>query len=182
MNRIAQLMSSSLLAVAACGGTVAERDGSDAGAGAYRLDASIPVSDATLDPLVDAIGQTCDVGLLCSNGVACVTGACQAGNCRSGADCVLAACSHGWCVTDNEYGQFVVPSITECLENPDAEFVCGEVTPIDAGWITGCQSYPDAGVVCAVGGADGGAPIAYCRALPNLGACVTMGSALPAEQ
>jgi hypothetical protein len=84
MNQITQTLWSSLLAVAACGGVVAAK--SDSG----------PVGGSGIDGLeasVDVVGQACDAGAVCPNGVECLTGACQSGNRR------ISALDAGLCVT-----------------------------------------------------------------------------------
>lgn len=187
MNRISQTLCISLLAASACGGTIAETGDSGRGSGDRidGLDASDADSRPTLDAMAFVIGQACEAGSVCANGVSCLMGTCQSGNCRSGADCVQAACTHGWCVNYGGYGWSHVPSIAECLDQPDADvnFVCSYLVPIDGGLLTDCQSYPEAGVMCVIGGEEDGATFGYyCQELPNVGACLLLGPTFLADQ
>ncbi|MGA2448910.1 MAG: hypothetical protein ABTD50_09565 [Polyangiaceae bacterium] len=199
MNRIAQALSSLLLGVAACGGAVADEDesGPGGGSGTYGLDAAVPGSDATLGVSMLVIGEACDVGSVCPNGVECLTGACLSGDCRIGPDCTN-TCAEGWCVVlDGSGGAIYLPSIRECVEHPNASAWCNRLIAgaqldgtdcwvdaaavciriMDSARVTDCQQYPNVGILCmAYSVADAEALLdecPYCRGFPDAGLCVS---------
>jgi hypothetical protein len=180
MNRVTHA-SCLLLLVAGCGGELlsSPADGKDPTDASVSLPDSQLIVDGYVD--IDVTGQSCVVGTLCPNGVTCLDGSCQIGNCRWDWDCYNSDCSHGWCCDiHSEYGPVFLPSIGECLEQPppDAEgdagvVFCSEVqsyaVPVDGPRVTDCQDYPEAGAMCNLSGSGG---YLYCWEYPQFGVCM----------
>jgi len=182
MNRVTHA-SCLLLLVAGCGGELlsSAADGKDPTDASVSLPDSQLIVDGYVD--IDVTGQSCVVGTLCPNGVTCLDGSCQTGNCRWDWDCYSATCTHGWCTNCTEYGPWPEPSIEQCLEQSDANagyLSCTEVLsvamPLDGGRVTDCREYPEAGAMCNCSSCQAppcdGLQDLYCWEYSEFGVCI----------